>query len=447
MQIEWLLYANVALVALAIVAILWLCPGRREPLGDYLSSRFEMLFLEIQRLERMLAVEMKSQREEQALGARDQRAEISQGLKGLAELERSTLEGFARQLTDLTRTLGEGHHSFSLQMAEAQKNASLQMEGLRVQVETQMERIRSENSEKLEKMRETVDEKLQGVLEKRLGESFRLVSERLEQVQKGLGEMQSLANGVGDLKKVLTNVKTRGIWGEIKLGALLEQAFSPEQYLRNAQCREGTQERVEYAVRLPGNGPNQGEVLLPIDAKFPSEDYERLIDCSDRGDAEGVETASKALEMRVKGFARDVSQKYVNPPHTTDFALLFLPTEGLYSELLRRPGLADALQREYRVTLCGPTTLGALLNSLQMGFRTLMIEKRTSEVWEILSDVKTEFSRYGEVLDRVRQKLKEAGDQIDKVDARKRAIERKLRNVAQEPESGFLALPGLAEGD
>ncbi|HLN25774.1 MAG TPA: DNA recombination protein RmuC, partial [Patescibacteria group bacterium] len=348
----------------------------------------------------------------------------------------------------LTQTLEQRLEAFARQMGEMAKANEARQDTLRQTVEQRLLALQQDNAAKLEQMRHTVDEKLQGTLEKRLGESFKLVSERLELVHKGLGEMQTLANGVGDLKKVLTNVKTRGTWGEVQLGNLLEQILTADQYAANALCREGSADRVEYVIRLPGKGEGEGEVLLPIDAKFPREDYERLLEAADRADVDAVEAASKALEMRVKSFAKDVFTKYVNPPRTTDFAILFLPTEGLYAEVLRRPGLVDQLQRDYRVNLCGPTTLGALLNSLQMGFRTLAIQKRSSEVWEILGAVKTEFSKYGEVLDKVQKKLIEATQSIDQVNIRKRAIDRKLRAVAEMPvgvAEGLLELTGTEE--
>ncbi|PWR19764.1 DNA recombination protein RmuC [Zavarzinia compransoris] len=295
-------------------------------------------------------------------------------------------------------------------------------------LETRVERLAADSAAKLEEMRRTVDEKLQGTLEQRLGESFRLVSDRLEQVHRGLGEMQTLAAGVGDLKRVLGNVKSRGIWGEMQLDALLTDILTPEQYLANVAPVAGSAERVEYVVRLPGQGPDQ-EVWLPIDAKFPREDYERLLEAVDLADHDAVEAAGKALETRLKGFARDIRDKYISPPRTTDFAVMFLPTEGLYAEALRRPGLLDSLQRDCRVVTAGPTTLAALLNSLQMGFRTLAIEKRSSEVWQLLGAVKTEFAKYGEVLDKVQRKLSEASQQIDRVAVRRRAIDRHLRKV------------------
>jgi DNA recombination protein RmuC len=277
-------------------------------------------------------------------------------------------------------------------------------------------------------MRATVDEKLQSTLETRLGQSFQLVSERLEAVQRGLGEMQALAAGVGDLKRVLTNVKTRGTFGEVQLGALLEQILVAEQYAANVATVPGSADRVEYAIRLPGTEEGS-PVWLPIDAKYPIEDYQRLLDFQDAADAEGALIAGKALELRVREEAKRIHTKYVAPPHTTDFAILFLPTEGLYAEVIRRPGLSDQLQREYRVTIAGPTTLTALLNSLQMGFRTLAIEKRSSEVWQVLGAVKNEFSKFGTVLEKTRKQLDTVRNSIDNAGTRTRAIERKLRGV------------------
>ena len=300
------------------------------------------------------------------------------------------------------------------------------IEGLRATIDQRLQLIQDDNAKKLEQMRQTVDEKLQGTLEKRLGESFRLVSERLEQVHKGLGEMQSLATGVGDLKKVLTNVKARGTWGEVQLGALLEQVFAPDQYQRNVAVT-GTNERVEYAVKLPGG--EDGPVWLPIDAKFPQEDYLRVADAAERADPIVLEAACRGLEITVRKCAKDIRDRYVLPPLTTDFAILFLPTEGLYAEVLRRPGLAESLQLEYRVMVAGPTTLLAHLTSLLVGFRTLAIQKRTGEVWKLLGDVKSEFGKFSEVLDRIRKKLQEASNTVEAAAVRTRVMSRKLREV------------------
>jgi len=298
----------------------------------------------------------------------------------------------------------------------------------------QLRELQEGNERKLDQMRQVVDERLQSALDKRLGESFRLVSERLEAVQRGLGEMKSLADGVGDLKRVLTNVKTRGTWGEIQLGAILEQILTPDQYATNVAVRRDSGERVEFAVRLPGRADSaDGTVWLPVDAKFPKEDYERLLDAAQAADAEGVRRATEALIRGVRKCADDINSKYVHPPETTDFAILFLPTEGLFAEVLRQPGLHAELQQRYRVLAAGPTTLAAILNSLRMGFRTLAIEKRSSEVWQILGAVKTEFGKFGEVLEKVRKQVAAAGNALDTTAVRTRAMERRLRSVEALP--------------
>jgi DNA recombination protein RmuC len=306
--------------------------------------------------------------------------------------------------------------------------------------------MRQDNESKLEKIRVTVDEKLQTTLENRLGESFKLVSERLELVHKGLGEMQSLASGVGDLKRVLTNVRSRGTFGEVQLAALLEQVLTPAQYECNCATVPGSSERVEFAIRLPGREDEEGVVRLPIDAKFPQEDYLRLLDAYDAGDAAALETARKALRVRLLNEAATIRAKYVSPPHTTDFALLFVPTEGLYAEVLRMGGVAETMQTEQHVILVGPTTLYAVLSSLQMGFRTLAIEKRSSEVWKILAAVKTEFGKFGESLSVVSKKLQEASNKIEDSAKRSRAVERTLRNVEALPEPEAVGLLGDEDG-
>ncbi len=313
------------------------------------------------------------------------------------------------------------------------QNVAGQLETLRGAVEQSLERIRQDNSARLEQMRQTVDEKLHATLEQRLSESFKQVSERLELVHKGLGEMQSLATGVGDLKRVLTNVKTRGTWGEVQLGALLEQLLVPEQYAKNVATRPGSGQRVEYAIRLPGR-EGQEQVWLPIDSKFPLEDYERLTAAQERADPAAVEDAAKALETRVKLEAKTIREKYLEPPATTDFAILFVPTEGLYAEVARRPGLADFVQREHRVTIAGPMNLSMIVNSLQMGFRTLAIEARASEVWLLLSGVKAEFGKFADVLARTKIQLQSVANSIDQAETRTRQIERKLKDVEALPE-------------
>ncbi|WP_198028249.1 DNA recombination protein RmuC [Bradyrhizobium sp. WSM1743] len=321
-------------------------------------------------------------------------------------------------------------------------------EGVRATVEARLEAIRNDNAAKLEQMRATVDEKLHDTLEQRLNNSFKQVSDQLEQVFRGLGEMQSLATGVGDLKRMMTNVRARGTWGEVTLASILEQAMAPDQYEKNVEIRPASNQRVEFSIKLPGG--EGGPLWLPIDAKFPTEDYERLIDASERGDVEVVDLAGKALETRIRHAANDIATKYIHPPFSTDFGILFLPTEGLYAEVIRRPGLSDYLQRENRILVTGPTTLLALLNSLRMGFKTLAIQKRSSEVWQILGAVKTEFNKYGTIIDSVQKKLQEASNTIDKVSTRKRAIDRKLRSVEMLPEvetAELLASPNSDEPD
>ncbi|MGH8736429.1 MAG: DNA recombination protein RmuC [Burkholderiales bacterium] len=339
--------------------------------------------------------------------------------------ERDSAREAREELSRSLVTFGQG---MSTQIASVAGLQNQQFEALRGTLEQGLEKIRVENAAKLEQMRLTVDEKLHATLEQRLSQSFKVVSERLELVHKGLGEMQSLAAGVGDLKKVLSNVKNRGVMGEVQLAALLEQILTPEQYETNVATKPDSRDRVEFAIKLPGRG-SEGMVWLPLDAKFPTEDYQRLQEAQDAADPGAVEVASKALEARIRLEAKTIGEKYLAPPATTDFGLLYLPFEGLYAEVLRRPGLFEALQRDFRVTLCGPTTLSALLNSLQMGFRTLAIEKRSSEVWQVLGAVKSEFGRFGEVLARTKAQLQTVANSIDAAETRTRQIERKLKDV------------------
>jgi DNA recombination protein RmuC len=314
-----------------------------------------------------------------------------------------------------------------------------QVEALRTAVDARLRAIQDDNASKLDQMRQTVDEKLQSTLESRLGESFRQVSERLEQVYKGLGEMHVLATGVGDLRRVLANVKTRGTWGEVQLATLLEQVLAPDQYAANVPTSETGDERVEFAVRLPGRSDERA-TWLPIDSKFPLEDYQALLEASDRCDIAAIDEAGRRLETRVKVSARDVSAKYLNPPHTTDFAIMFLPNEGLYAEVLRRPGLADGLQRDHRIVIAGPTTLWGILTSFQMGFRTLAIERRSSEVWALLGAVKTEFAKGATVLDGIQKNLHRAATKIDEARKGTRTIQRKLSDVQELPSIEAIAL-------
>lgn len=451
-------------------------------------SRMELFENVQERMERAVREEAARSRDELSRAVREQRQElaetfrifsdsVTQRIVDAAVMQKGQLDSFSEQMSAFTKYSGERldgmRAEFAAQtkhlreeviaglqgisetnvrtmseLAIAQKNQleamfniisnlsnsnEKRLEAVRVTVENRLQNLQADNARQLEQMRQIVDEKLQGTLEKRLGESFRQVSERLEMVYKGLGEMRSLATGVGDLKKVLTNVKTRGIWGEVQLRALLEQVLSPEQFAVNVATKDAS-ERVEFAIRLPGQVADKNEIVwLPIDAKFPVEDYQRLLEAQDASDAVGVEAAGKQLEARVKACAADISKKYLNPPKTTDFGILFLPIEGLFAEVIRRVGLVETIQREYRVVIAGPTTLWSILNSLQMGFRTLAIQKRSGEVWNLLAAVKTEFSKYGEILDAVQKKLHQASDTIDKAKIRSRAVSRKLKDVQELP--------------
>jgi len=381
-----------------LAAIIFLFARRRDSgVESELVKRLEMLDRAQERGERMLREEMSRGREESAQAAKTQRDELGTSLESV------------RSIVDL-----------------------------------RLKQLQEDNSQQIDKMRATVDEKLQGTLEKRLGESFKLVSDRLEQVHQGLGAMRQLATDVGGLQKILANVKTRGGWGEVQLGALLEQVLTADQFARNVKTREDSGEHVEYAIKLPGD-ENGAPVWLPIDAKFPTEDYQRLIAAQDLGDVAAVEEAMKNLEAQLKRSAKEICQKYINPPRTTDFALMFLPTEGLYAEAIRRIGLVEQVQRDCRVIFAGPTTLAALLNSLQMGFRTLAIQKRSSEVWNLLAAVKTEFGKFGEALASVKDKLDQAARHVDSVAVRSRAITKKLRDVEELPSNPQPMLKDLLE--
>ncbi|URF03150.1 DNA recombination protein RmuC [Cupriavidus campinensis] len=377
-------------------------------------------------------------------------AELLDGLDRLERVLRGEVSAAARdgrdesgrQMLRFQQTLSAHLTSIATvqnqQIAQMSESNDRRLAEVRATLEQKLRDIEANNAAKLEEMRRTVDEKLHATLEQRLGESFKLVSDRLEQVHRGLGEMQMLAQGVGDLKRVLTNVKSRGTWGEVQLEMLLEQILTADQYGKNVETVRNSGARVEFAIRLPGRDPSSGPVWLPIDAKFPKEQYERLVDAQEHGDVDGVAVAGRELEVALRREAQSIAEKYLAPPATTDFAILFLPTEGLYAEVLRRPGLTDLLQRDFRVTVAGPTTLTALLNSLQMGFRTLALEKRSSEVWEVLGAVKTEFGKFGEVLAKTRDTLVRAARNIEQAEVRTRQMERKLRTVE--------ALPGeLAE--
>ena len=391
-----LLYSLFGLLAGAgIVAIAFLIARRGKNDDAELLRRFELLERAQERGERLIREEMGRSREENANAAKAQRGELTASL-----------------------------------------------ESVRGIVDQRLKQLHEENTGQLERMRATVDEKLQGTLEKRLGESFKLVSERLEQVHQGLGAMRQLASDVGGLQKVLANVKTRGGWGEVQLGNLLEQLLTSDQFSRNVQTRAESAERVDFAIKLPGD-ENGAPVWLPIDSKFPTEDYQRLLAAEDQGDIDSIESAMKGLETQLRKSAKDICGKYINPPRTTDFALMFLPTEGLYAEAIRRVGLVEQVQRDCRVIFAGPTTLAALLNSLQMGFRTLAIQKRSSEVWSLLAGVRTEFGKFGDALSSVKEKLDQAARKMEEVDVRSRAITRKLRDVEELPENPQPLFPEL----
>ena len=474
------------LLGLAVLALLqvgaWMHGVRRArtaetTLAFTVTEALKPLDGRLDAIERRLADDLAQARQESAEQAGALRQEVQQSLSTLGEGQRAQLETFAERLRAFEAQVGEAQNrqrelldarlselrdvfvrsgreqreemrtsleNFATQQrtsteaaGEAQKERLTSFEQrltqLTATLTTQLEALREENGKRLEDMRKTVDEKLQSTLEKRLGESFRLVSERLESVHKGLGEMQELAAGVGDLRRVLTNVKTRGTWGEVQLGRLLEDVLTNEQYGSNVAVKPGSSERVEFAIRLPGRDAEDAPVWLPIDAKFPREDYERLLAASEAGNPDEVEAAVKALEQRVLGEAREIASKYLAPPHTTDFGILYLPTEGLYAEIARREGLTDRIQREHRVVVAGPNTFSALLNSLQMGFRTLAIQQRSGEVWQVLGAVKTEFGKFGEALDKVKNRLRLAEKDIGGLETRTRVMTRRLKDVEAIP--------------
>jgi DNA recombination protein RmuC len=429
-------------------------PAMNPPLQQALQQLHAQMVAEHERTVRALGDQIQQQasagRQEAAAGqTRLQQLLIAQQqqhhLSAKAQLDSFSqqLELFRQTQTQLSQQLREEQSaalrqlSDSLQqsvLALSEGNAS-RLQEIRQTLEQKISQLQQDNTQKLDEMRKTVDEKLHATLEQRLGESFRLVSDRLEKVHQGLGEMQQLATGVGDLKKVLTNVKTRGTWGEVQLEMILEQMLTPAQFAKNVEIRRGSGERVEFAIRLPGRSDDAEPVWLPIDAKFPKEQYERLQDAADRADPDAVNTAGRELERAIRNEAKTISEKYISPPLSTDFAILFLPTEGLYAEVMRRPGLADEIQRLSRVTIAGPSTLSALLNSLQMGFRTLTLEKRSSEVWEVLGAVKTEFTKFGDVLAATRTALEKAARNIDQAEVRTRQMSRKLKQVEALPEA------------
>jgi len=393
-------------------------------------------------IQKSLRGEFRASREEAAESSRSLREEVSTSQK-------STTDTLIRTIGELSQTQKDQLESVTQRLRELTDSNEARLAKAQKLLDDRLKDIQSSNEKRLDQMRQTVDEKLQTTLEKRLSESFKMVSENLEAVQKGLGEMRSLASGVGDLKRVLTNVKTRGTWGEVQLGALLEDILTPEQYEKNVQTKPGSREAVEFAVRLPGRGDKaDSKIWLPLDAKFPQEDYLRIVDASEAGDPVAVQRATSALLKALQSSAKDIRDKYVNPPETTDFAIMFLPTEGLYAEVLRQPGQVELLLRDYRVVVAGPTTLSALLSSLRMGFRTLAIEKRSSEVWKVLAAVKTEFGKFDGVLQKLQQQLERASNTIEReVSVRARVMSRKLKSVEELPASQAQELLELPASD
>lgn len=427
-------WALLALGVLNMVLLLALLLRRQD------AGPGEQLRLDLQAGHERLAREL---RQEIADSARSTRLELAQNLATFQQslvqqsaeatrTQNTQIDAFGQQLALLQKTLSD---TLTLQLSTLSESNARRMAEVRQTLEAQLAQLQQTNVAKLDEMRATVDEKLQTTLHARLGESFKQVAERLEQVHKGLGEMQTLAAGVGDLKHLLTNVKTRGMFGEAQLAALLEQVFVADQYAAQVATRPGSKNVVDFAIKLPGKADDGAPLWLPIDAKFPNEDYERLLDAQQRADVAAAEAAAKALEARIRLEARSISEKYVEPPYTTDFAILFLPTEGLYAEVLRRPGLMEALQREHRVTLAGPTTLLAMLSSLQMGFRTLALEKRSSEVWQVLGAVKTEFGKFGDVLAKVKSQTETVLNTLNSAEVRSRAMGRALRQVEALPDA------------
>jgi len=410
---NWMV-AAVVVVALLIMAIFRRYAGKTTAQEDPLLKLDDKL----ERLERELRYAISE-------SSRTDRQELSQSMAQLQQTLTEQLALMQGTLNTQLQALGEGN--------------ARRMGEVRDTLDQQLQQLQKTNAAKLDEMRQTVDEKLQTTLEARLSESFKQVAERLEQVHQGLGHMKTLAQGVGDLQRVLSNVKTRGIFGEVQLEALLEQVLTIEQYGKQVETKPRSNQRVDFAIKLPGRSDDGAEVWLPIDAKFPREDYERLLDAQDRADPIAAEASAKAMESRIRQEAKSIAESYLAPPHTTDFAILFLPVEGLYAEVLRRPGLMDSLQRDYRVTLAGPTTLLAILNSLHMGFRTLALEKQASEVWKVLGAVKTEFDRYGEWVAKVREQVQKAADTLDRADTRSKQMRRVLKGVEALPEAEALA--------
>ena len=450
------------LVVITLLLInIWLVSAANK---DFRAGTLEREILkissELSKIDPLLRVEFSANREETLRNAKENREELSNSFGKLndslqnsfkdtkEELSRSLKsfeDRFTQNVKDFNELQRQKFDDLVNRQSQIKSETEIKLDKIKESVGSSLEKLQEQNSRKLDEMRATVDEKLQSTLERRFTDSFKLISNRLDQVHQGLGEMQKLASGVGDLKKVLTNVKTRGNLGEIQLGGILEQIFSPDQYEKNSVVKAGTNERVEYTIKLPGRGAENTPLLLPIDSKFPNEDYQRLLETYENMSTltpKEIEDAVKQFEYSIKKNAKDIRDKYLNPPFTTDFAIMFVPTEGLYAEVLRRTGLFEFLQREYHVTVVGPTNLVAFLSSLQMGFRTLAIEKRSSEVWQILGAVKTQFGDFGKILEKTKKKLLEATNVIDDASTRSRVIEKKLRNVQELPSEQSIALLG-----
>ena len=438
----WILIA----LALATLVLLFILVVRRPPATTD-NGRVELIEAS-GRMERELRREIS----ESSRGARQELTHtlatfqdtlVKQGAE-TTRTQNTQIDAFAQQLTLLQKTLSD---TLSVQLRSLGESNALRLGEVRATLDAQLLQLQQTNSAKLDEMRKTVDEKLQTTLDRRLGDSFKQVADRLEQVHKGLGEMQKLAQGVGDLQRVLTNVKSRGMFGEVQLEALLEQVLTTEQYAKQVETRPRSNQRVDFAIRFPGRSADGAPVWLPIDAKFPRDDYERLLDAQDRADPAAADIASRALESRIRAEAKSICQSYLCPPHTTDFAILFLPVESLYAEVLRRPGLMDSLQRDYRVTLAGPTTLLAMLNSLHMGFRTLALEQQASEVWKVLGAVKTEFERYGTWVEKISEQVRKASETIDNASTRTKQMRYALKGVEALPDAQAQALLPATEGE
>jgi len=425
---EIFLYIILLFLLIIVVLQFWLLKRSSIDLTP-LAGKLGALQDAQERTDRSVRDEIARSRAETQLQAQQERVELAGTLKSFGDSVQT-------RMADIAKTQNDQMESFSRQLSLLTTSNEKKMEDVRLVIDEKLKQIQEDNTRQLDRMRETVDEKLQSTLEKRLGDSFKQVSERLEQVHQGLGDMRTLAAGVGDLKKVLTNVKSRGTWGEVQLGALLEEILSPEQYLRNVRINEQSGDFVEFAIKLPGQGDSPSDfVLIPVDAKFPVEDYSRLMEAQERSDASAAEDAVRQLENSIKKAAKDISQKYLAPPKTTDFGIMFLPSEGLYAEVIHRTTLVSHLQREYRIVISGPSTFAAFLNSLQMGFRTLAIQKRSGEVWQVLGEVKAAFGRFGDSLDAVRKRLDQAASSIDDAQKKTRTLAGKLKAVEAMPDA------------